>query len=446
MQKKTLLALLLALVMILSGCSLVTVDTAKDNARVIVDVDGDTVNKLAIKNLVSNQLYQNEYMNQLYSAYGLSGSYSTDEATVTSEVIDALVMELVERHKAQALGFTEMTDEEKETIQQTAQSNYDSFVSSVASNYLGGSKLEGEELTKAAEAYIAENDVKNLYGYSKLEDFVQDETFVQTVKKLEEDAVKDVAVTEEEIKADYDAKVEADKAAMEENPDTYGSNLSYGSTSYYVPAGYRMIKHILIPLQDEDSTAISEKTTALTTAQTALSNAQADLEAAAEDADKTALQTAVDEAQAAVDAAQAALDEAKAAAYANIKEKADEVYAKATAADADFDALITEYSSDSMPAEGYAVREGYAYYVAPFVTAAMALSAPGQVSEPVATDHGYHIIQYVSDVQEGAVDLETVRAGIESALLSTKKNETLSAAKDQWLQEAKVTTYLDRLN
>ena len=43
MQKKSLLALLLALSVLLSGCALVTVDTAKDNARVIVDVNGETV-------------------------------------------------------------------------------------------------------------------------------------------------------------------------------------------------------------------------------------------------------------------------------------------------------------------------------------------------------------------------------------------------------------------
>lgn len=446
MQKKTLLALLLALVMILSGCSLITVDSEKDNARVIVDVDGDTVNKLAVKNLVSNQLYQNQYMNQLYSAYGITGGYSTDEATVTSEVIDSLVKQLVSRHKAEALGFTEMTEEEKTAIETTAKQNYDSFVSSVASNYLSGRKLEGEELTKAAEAYIAENDIKNIYGYSTLEDFIRDETLVQAVSKLEEDAVKDVAVTEDEIKADFDAKVEADKASMEETPDLYGRDVMYGTTAYYVPAGYRMIKHILIKITEEDSAAITEKETALNEARTALTNAQTALDEAAEDADKEALKTAVNEALAADEAAQAAYDEAKAAALANIKEKADEVYAKATAADADFDALVKEYSTDSMPETGYAIREGFSYYVEPFVTGAMALAAPGDVSEPVASEYGYHIIQYVSDLQEGPVDLETVRASIESALLSTKKSDALTAAYEKWTEEAKVTTYLDRLN
>ena len=46
MQKKSLLALLLALMMLLSGCALVTVDTEKDNARTIIDVNGETADPL----------------------------------------------------------------------------------------------------------------------------------------------------------------------------------------------------------------------------------------------------------------------------------------------------------------------------------------------------------------------------------------------------------------
>ena len=100
MQKKTLLALLLALMMILSGCSLVTVDTEKDNAQVILDVGGETYDKATVTNLVSNQIYQNQYMNQLYASVGMQGSLPTDTASVTEQVINDLTISAVEKQKA----------------------------------------------------------------------------------------------------------------------------------------------------------------------------------------------------------------------------------------------------------------------------------------------------------------------------------------------------------
>ena len=52
MRKKCILALMLAGMLVLSGCALVTVDEAADNARVILDVDGETVNKAVFHNMV----------------------------------------------------------------------------------------------------------------------------------------------------------------------------------------------------------------------------------------------------------------------------------------------------------------------------------------------------------------------------------------------------------
>ena len=433
MRKKSVLALLLAVMMVLSGCALVSKDEEKDNARVIIDVNGETVTKQVISAAVRNQISQNEYYNQLFSSYyGYSAMYPTDEATVTSQVVEAYTQNLVLKQKAAALGMTELTDEEKTHAEEHAKEYYDSFIQSVISAFLPNSGLEGDELTAAAEKYVSEHsDVKTVDGRATYEDFLNAAMEEVAVEKVREDIVKDVTVTEEEIKADFDTKVEAAKTTVESNPDSYGYNRMNGTAVYYAPAGYRMVKHILVGISDEDTKATDEAQTALTEAQDALTNA-------AEGADKDAL-------QAAVDAAQAAYDAAKAAGMANAKVKADEVYAKATADGADFDALIAEYSTDHMPEEGYAIREGYAYFVEPFVTAAMALQNVGDVSEPVESTYGYHIIKYVSDVAEGPVDLETVRESISSELLTAKKNERTDATIKQWVDEAKVTTYMDRL-
>ena len=432
MQKKCLLALLLALAMLLSGCALVTVDNEKDNAQVIVDVNGETVNKAVVHAAVENTIAQNQYYNQLFASYGMSGSYETDEDTVAAQVIETYVNQLVAKQKAIALGLNELTDEEKEAVQTTAQGYYDSFISSVASTYLPGSKLEGDELTAAAVKYAEEHKISTVDGRSTLDDFVQTATEEKLIEKLQDYIVKDVTVSDEEIQADFNTKADEAKASYEADPNAYGTAVNGGSTVYYAPAGYRMVKHILVKVSDEDSAVTTEKQTALNDAKTAL-------DSAAEDADKTAL-------QAAVDAAQAAYDEAVAAGMANAKAKADEIYAQATAEGADFDALIAETNNDpGMPTTGYAIREGFTSFEESFTNAAMALQNVGDVSEPVESTYGYHIIKYVADVQEGPVDLETVKDGISSALLTAKQNDVTDATMAQYVSEATVKTYPERL-
>ena len=432
MRKRSLLALLLALMMVLSGCALVTKDEKKDNARVIIDVNGDTITKSVMYAAVQNQISQNQYYNQLFANSGYTMNWPTDEATVTQQLADSFIEDLVLKQKAKAMGMSEMSDEDKTHVEEHAKEDYESFLKSVISTYLPNSTLEGDELNAAAEKYVAENEVKTIDGRSSFDDFLKTAQDEEAVEKLKADIVKDVTVTEEEIKADFDAKVESEKAEFETNPDNYGYNRMNEITVYYAPAGYRMVKQILIAVSDEDSKAADEAKAALDSAQDALDNA-------AEDADKDAL-------QAAVDTAQAAYDEAKATGMANAKTKAEEVYALATAEGADFDALVAEYSTDHMPEEGYAIREGFAYFVEPFVTGAMALQNVGDVSEPVESTYGYHIIKYVSDVEEGPVDIETVREGISDSLLSTKKDEMTETTIKQWINEATVKTYLDRMN
>ena len=442
MQKKALLALLLALTLILSGCALVTVDEAKDLARTIIDVNGETVNKAAFTNAVNYTLNQYEYLNQFYAAqYGVSSAYNTDRATVIQEVADNYISTMVSRQKARELGMYEFTDEEKEHVQEHAKEDYDSYVQQVISAYFVNSDLEGDALTAAAEAYMQER------GLSTYDDFVQDAENEVALEKLHTDIVKDVQVTDEEVASSLAEQAEAAKTQYESSPEAYGVSVNNGSTVYYAPAGYRMVKQILIGFTEEDSAAITEADNAVTAAQTALTDAEAALENAAEDADRDALAAAVTTAQAGLADAQQKADDAKAAALATAKVKADEVYALATAEGADFDALISEYNEDTgMPENGYAVREGYSRFVEPFVQAAMALEKVGDVSEPAESTYGYHIIQYAAEVQEGTVDTEEVRESIRSSLQSTKESQKASETLDAWISAADVKTYLDRMN
>lgn len=442
MRKKCILALMLAAMLVLSGCALVTVDEAADNARVILDVDGETVNKAVFHNMVEYQLYQNQQMNSYYQMLGLTGSFSTDENTVAQEVLASYTNSLVAKHKAAELGFDQMTEEENQEIQETAEKNYEELLTEIKDHYLADSaSLDEAELRQKAMEYANEN------GMSTLENYLDSAKIEKSVEKLRADTVKDVTYTQEELQAKLDEEAAANKTTFESNPDYYGYYLNNGTPVYYNAPGYRMVKQVLVKFTEEDNTALTEKNTELSQAKTALNDAQSALTEAAEDADKTALQAAVDEAQAKLDEVQAAYDALKETAYANIQAKADEIYQKAIAEGADFDALVAEFNEDTgMPAAGYAVREGYSFFVASFVDAAMALEKVGDVSEPVKSDYGFHIIQYSADITEGTVALDTVSDTLGAELLSEKQDQAYADALAAWVSEAKVESHLEKLH
>lgn len=442
MRKKCILALMLAAMLVLSGCALVTVDEAADNARVILDVDGETVNKAVFHNMVEYQLYQNQQMNSYYQMLGLTGSFSTDENTVAQEVLASYTNSLVAKHKAAELGFDQMTEEENQEIQETAEKNYEELLTEIKEHYLADSaSLDEAELRQKAMEYANEN------GMSTLENYLDSAKIEKSVEKLRADTVKDVTYTQEELQAKLDEEAAANKTTFESNPDYYGYYLNNGTPVYYNAPGYRMVKQVLVKFNEEDNTALTEKNTELSQAKTALNDAQSALTEAAEDADKTALQAAVDEAQAKLDEVQAAYDALKETAYANIQAKADEIYQKAIAEGADFDALVAEFNEDTgMPAAGYAVREGYSFFVTSFVDAAMALEKVGDVSEPVKSDYGFHIIQYSADITEGTVALDTVSDTLGAELLSEKQDQAYADALAAWVSEAKVESHLEKLH
>ena len=130
----------------------------------------------------------------------------------------------------------------------------------------------------------------------------------------------------------------------------------------------------------------------------------------------------------------------------NIQAKVDEVYQKAMAGE-DFDALIAEYGEDtgseSEPVKtyGYIVGANTTRYVTAFKDAAMALASVGDVSEPVESTYGMHIIKYVADIPAGTAELtDYIKTSIHDELMGNKQSEAKTAAEDEWKSAAKIET------
>lgn len=127
-------------------------------------------------------------------------------------------------------------------------------------------------------------------------------------------------------------------------------------------------------------------------------------------------------------------------------EKANEVKAKLDAG-ADFAELAAEYGTDGTKDKGGDlgfVAYNQANYDQDFLDGFKQLSE-GQISDPVKSQFGYHIIKATGLKDEVVTPFEDVKDQIKSQLLQQKQSEAFNAKLEEWNKAAKVKTYEDRL-
>ena len=455
MRKKALLAAMMALVLLLSGCALIQKDQAVDDATEIIRMGDKVYTKIQVKAAAQQELIS---MAQTYSMFGYAYDM-TDPANIAEAqeaAVKALKEDLTLTAKAAELGFDQLTDADLEAVKAKAQESYDNMVNTAKQYVEGKDEMDEAALTEAA-VKMAEDA-----GYT-MENMTSDATKDVIAAKLKEYAVKDVAVTDEEIQAEYDSNVESSKETYAENAASWAAAANNGYTTlYYTPAGVRRVKQILIKFAEEDQTAINDANTKLTDANTARTTAQNKVDAAQKtldtegitdevktqaEADLAAAKQELDEADKALLAANQAVTDATDKAFANIDEKADAVVAQ-LAEGGDWQKLTDEYNEDTGMKDnekGYAVAAGMSGFDAAFVDAAMALEKIGDVSPKTKGQYGYYIIRYESDEAEGPVALETLKETISSSLLNTKQNDTYKATLAQWVEEAGIKVDMNAL-
>lgn len=494
MRKKALLALLLVAAMLLTGCSLIEKDLEVDRAREIIRV-GDTV---YTKGRVQDEVnYNLSYMSFVYQMYGMSFD-PTDSAAIADaqeQTISALIEDAVKNIKVKELGLDQLTDEEQTELDQKIEEAWQSNLDSVKSTYFADTELTGEELDAAIAAKCEE------IGLEK-ENVVEGQTITFNQNKLREYIIKDVTVSDEELQAAFDERVESAKTSYASNLSSYGSAVNNESTVYYRPEGYRMVKQILVKFLEADQAVIDDLNSAISTQNSQISSlttslrndgvedvdallanvdvtlkepeAPADeadengvkpqvatgtdiegtMTSFAEDTDENVAETAraLAEAKALLAFYQQQLDAAKAIAFENIDAKADEILARLDTGE-DWDAVMAETTEDpgmqgdrATAANGYAVCENFSGFDTAFTTAAMALEKVGDVSPKTEGAYGYYIIQYTSDVTEGPVALDEVRDTLMTATLSTKQDTVYDETLTQWTTDLNPKVDRDALN
>ncbi len=474
-----LIALLVAAALMLSGCNLIGYDAELDAAQVVAKVNDREITKAQ---WLAYRDYLVEMDQQYYVQYFGYSMPMTDEdiAAYGEPALQQMIEGYVLEDKLVELGFEPLSEELNAEAEENADSMYNFYkmmmryqnypdvetVEEEAERLAAATPDEASPVEAVATMTNEELDAKLVADLDALgmtrEYMVEQEKASKQDELIREYAAKDVTVSDEEVKAEFDAQAEQQKATYDANPASYATAVNSGATPYYTPAGYRGVKHVLISLTDEDQTKIDELQTALNTAKNAANDAQSQLDDlnAADVSEYTeeqvtehneqvaALTEQVETQNAAAETAQADLDAATEAAFAAILPTAQEVVAKAQAGE-DFDALIETYGEDpGMTQEpnksrGYLVCDGLAIYDQAFQDAAMALESVGDVSaEPVKSSFGYHIMMYATDVESGVVEFtDDIKTTLHDSLLTEAKDAAYEAAVTQWVSEAEVKTF-----
>jgi len=354
-----------------------------------------------------------------YAMFGI-----TDEETLDAlkhDILDTYVNEAVLNEKARELGFDAFTEEELEENAALALELYESEIA----NYIEYYKEEDATDEEARAALIADMESQ---GYTPQ---AIEQNLLKTAvnDKLREMLTANVELTEEALIEYYDACVEKDREIYSEDPSEFEYAM-FGGAPAYVPEGFRAVKQIFIALSDEQADALMSLEYELTDLNIAIEgqeerdegdmNRKAELEA---------------EIQAIND---------------SLRARADEVAAK-IAEGADFDALIELYGSDpemtNVPGmtRDYYVWAGSDTWGAEFTEAAMALKDIGDISEPVRTYMGVHIIKYMGELTAGVVPLEDIRAALEPEALATLKEEAYEAGILAWREEMGVEVFYENM-
>lgn len=424
----------------------------------------------------------NYYLSSLSSnGYDITSEDLVNEVNQYS--MDTVIRTIIVRQHAAEMGLDQFTDEELAAFRTEAEERWEEIVQSyMSSDYSITDESSDEDKTAARADTLATLEAMGYTQESFVEDMIAASSDNEIINRVQQDIVKDITISDEEVLDYYNGLVEEDKESYENDISNYEFMTQYyGSDSYYIPDGYRGIIHILLEVDEDLLNTWKDLTARFEEQQQAEEDASSDEgesaadeaaaeEASAEDdaadntaaeevpaedaaADNTAAEEAPAEDAAADEAAaeteaepeateepvtQEMIDAAEKAIMDSVQPTVDEIMTKYNAGTS-FEDLIAEYGTDpgmtdaATLADGYHVHPDGILYDADFVKGAMSLREVGDVSDPVLTQFGIHILKYLKDIPGGPVELtETMKEELRGTLLSEAQQEAFYDKVDEW--------------
>lgn len=384
-----------------TSCTMVSVNTDKDRSQVVAEVNG-------------TQLKKGEVMDQvdmMLQMYGMTRDQYVQQqgaeqfASMKEGMLDQAVKnELLYQH-AKADGLADESDQAKEEKRKSIEDTLDSLRKSIEE------QAAGDDTITDKDKYIEETfaEYSKMYGYDDIDYAVEQAMKTDAIMAETEKINNEVSYTDADAQKEYDNLLAAQQSAIDEDPTAYNTYKS-SSTVVYEPANSKYVKNLLIALPEDVQNEIKTKR-------------QSGDDAGADELLKTEL--------------------------AKIKADADKALERAKAGE-DFNALMEELGGDSGMKSEPAKTKGYLVFkgsgmVEPFETASLAMTTPGEISDLVPTDFGYHIIQYVSE-GGGQIPFEEVKDKLVGSGLTAAQNKHLDETLEQWKGAEDIKTYVDRLS
>lgn len=444
---KKIFAATLALVLALSviGCSVAP--SAGEGDTAVVDSDE------AVATIGDRKVTFGEYK-QLFDAYAqyyamMGYDISADEEgtkQLQDGIIDALVVNEIIAYQAAQSGYDKLSDEKLAEIEEQAAADLNSIVEEyrkqAESDAEADSSIDVEErlaeyIADEAEAYTGERMTAEEYGKWILENSTES----AIGEAFKEAMLKDVTVSDEEIKSWYDENLKTQQETYDNNPENYKADkeaeeLYGGDPVLYVPEGYSRVLHILITPEDAISDEYSEKFSEMEDLKSEYGELAFTVNVeGGEGADR------LSEIKTEYNKLKADADKIKDEYLAPSVEKAKEAYAKLQAGE-EFSKVAEEYSPDTEGNKNgllISAKHSGSYDWSKEVKNAFAKIKQGEYTEAVKDDEGVHILYYLSDEPTGEVGLDSVKDKIKEILMIDVQEDEWNQMLETWKNDESVS-------
>lgn len=355
--------------------------------------------------------YNDQLTTQIFAGYAAEDI--ADD--LLQEVLSYMVTDKIIAVKAKEAGMDTLTNEDLAAINAEAAEIYNELVA-YYTDFVAEENMTEAQATEAAKEYLKTEE------NTTLESIAQELKDTWWAQKFYDYTVKDVTVTDAEVQEYYNTILADQQEMFETYPEEYEYTAYTGETALYNPAGYRAVKHILIPFEDEESAA-----------------AAMDLMDQIEQLDP-------ENDYEIIAGYQQQLNEL----FQPLEATAEEILAKVQSGEK-FESLMMDYSADvdsltePLSKTGYFIAADTQLWSGEFIEGSMMLQNVGDVSSPLRSSAGLHIVKYVSEIKPGAVSITEVYNELKQQTLDLKQGDYYDAQRSIWLTEADAKFYPERL-